>query len=240
MRAQSDPAPAIARHLPIQFLRQRIKLVASPAKRLRLITKHALSRLFHALAKLRDSLPRLRLGLLRLLDKTALQQARARIQCLIRAALVEFSGRIVKLSREQRLGVLGILNRPPDVLKQLLEFLLLLSQVLGDLLSLAGIAQPAALLALRLIGLSLCALSRLRRRVPLRLILARTSTIQIRQSLRQLLLILIELPRILAHAIHGFGELPRCGLSHLLPEVVELFGSAGARGCRLRNHILLK
>ena len=126
--------------------------------------------------------------------------------------LVGLADGVEEVLGQQRLGLLGLLHRLAHPLEELVELLLLLLEPLADLLALVGVAE----------------------RLPLGV------WFQASSCSVSLLLVLVELPGLVAHLGHLLGEPVRGLLAELLAEVVQLPAGAGPFGDGLREAALLE
>jgi hypothetical protein len=147
-----------------------------------------------------------------------LQQLAARVQRPVRVRLRRLAQRVIELIRQKRLGRFSVLHGSLHAVGQSVEILPLLLQIPCHPLTFVSrglrTAQPRLLRAAGCLlrAVSLC--PGLRRAGGSRLL------VQFRQPLRQLLLIPFQLPRVLAHLLHGRTELPRRLPTKLVAKIV--------------------
>src|SRR4051794_32501323 len=198
--------------LTLKLLRQLIQLTPCTTQRLGIISQHALRRLLHTFAKLCDSLAGFALGFPSFIRKSALKQLLRDIQRLIGLRLRRLPKRFIQLLAEQRLGGLGVVDRLLHVVRQLLKLLFLLAKLLSELLALRAATQS-------LVGLGL---------------------VKLRQFIRDLLLVLVQLARILAHLVHRVGELAGSALAELIAQIVQLLAGTSAGALGFGDHSLFQ
>ena len=115
--------------------------------------------------------------------------------------LVRLADGVEEVLGQERLGFLGVLDRVAHPVEELVELLPLLFELLAGLLALLGVAE-------RLPGAAVPGV----------------------ELLGELVLVLVEPPRLVAHLGHFLGEPVRGVLAELLAEVVQLPAGAGAFG----------
>ena len=187
-----------------------IQFALRPAQRFRLVAQHAFRRLLHVLFQRFNLTAGLLLEGLRFFQKIPLRQLPGGGQRLVERALVRFAERFVKLLREQRFGVLGLLGHAAHLIQQIGHRLLLFGQFGGNFLGPTLVAQ-----ALGFVGLFL-------------------------HLLADGLLVLRQLPGLVPHLLHLFGELPGVFLARLVAEFFQLAFRAGARRQSLRHRALVQ
>jgi hypothetical protein len=178
----------VAIDLALDLLGQTIQFISRAAQRFGFIPQHARRRLLDTLMELRDAFGRFALGLSGLIGETSLDELLAGVQRLVGLLLTGLADGVVKLLGQQRLGLLGVVDRLVHLVHQMLELLFLLTKILGDLVARRGGTERRLFVIVHL-----------------------------RELLRKLLLLLVKLTRILAHLRHCVIELTRSTLAELIP-----------------------
>jgi hypothetical protein len=103
--------------LALEFLGERVELIAGAAEGFGLVAQHALGGALDALAELGDPLAGLGLGPAGFLDEALLEQLFAGVEGLVGLLLAGLADRVVELLGQQRFGGLGLLDGLPHVLQ---------------------------------------------------------------------------------------------------------------------------
>ena len=187
------------------FVEQIIQFAPRRLERFRLVAQHAFRRLLDALLQFVDAFARLLLRLAGLRNEAAFHQFRRDVEVAVEIILTRLAQRVVELFGQQRFGRLRLLGDLPHVLREVGQRALLLRELRLQLLPLAGLRQAPPL------------------GFPDGL-----------QLLRDVLLILRQLPRLVAHLAHLFGELLGILFAELIAQLLQLplRARAGAEGLR--------
>ena len=192
------------RHFVFDLLRERVQFTAGLTEGLHVIAEHAFRGLLDALFQFIDLAARLLLELAGLAVVAAIDQFARQVERVVRLALAVLAERFVKLLREQRLDRLGLLGNPAHAVEQVGEAGSLLLELVGQFLALAGVRERL------LFGLA--------KRFHL---------------LANLLLLLGDLPRLIAHLAHLLGELAGVLFAEIVAQLLQILLGARAGSQRL-------
>jgi len=170
------------------------------------VAEDALGRAFDPLPQLLDALAGVAGCLGGILGDSQFDELLGDLECVGDLLIGRLSDRVVEPFGQERLRLLRILHRALHLIHEVIESLLLLSEALTDLLALSRVTQRV-----------------------LRFLVGGV------ELFGDLILLLVQASRLVAHLGHFLREAVRCALAELLAQIVQLAARAGAFGEGLRQ-----